>query len=493
MLRDSRRNRFLVLLVAALLVFTGCNEEETPKGASTAVVAPPLSGTATVVQPEGLVKWQTQLGDYTADGGLVVSDGTVYVVTEHGNPNDFINFTPCLCALDAQTGIKKWAFAYAGSQATAPTVSKGFVYFSVSHPSPDIPDNSLSYLYALDATTGKEKWHFQVDSLQPAQPLVEDGVVYFPSLRDRHTISDGSGQIIAGGAFIHALRADTGELIWKEKFNGDNWPAAVIDNDTLYFVEQIEYTDISEELYINALDLQSRNTKWQFKISEPYPDVEKLIVANNMVYVSERDKIRALDAGTGEARWSYTADIGLGSSGTTGSCCMYSLSKPQKQAPHDAFAIQASAVYTSYAPPFPGLKTLPEVAGDTLVVGLGLRDVTSGSGDQWGDMDGYMLGLDAVTGKERWRTYVHRVMYGWDAPIVRKETAYLVAYTAEAPWGPSGPASLIALDTRSGSILWKKPLDGLPLPVSKGIDNNMLIASGWHGEVYAISLPTTGP
>src|SRR5687768_5993520 len=129
LLRISRRNRFLILLVATLLVFTGCND-----GASTGVATPnPL---------EGLVKWQAQLDHHTVEDGLVVAEGTAYVVTWHSKRDDFRNLSPCLCAFDVRTGTKKWAFTYAGSEASAPTVSNGLIFFTVSQPMPEYSVNS---------------------------------------------------------------------------------------------------------------------------------------------------------------------------------------------------------------------------------------------------------------------------------------------------------------------------------------------------------------
>src|SRR5688500_16156236 len=98
MLSDSHRKRSLIIIVAALLVFTGCNDSASPNGTSTSEVTITPSGSPTTALPEGLVKWQAQLDHYTVEDGLVVAEGTAYVVTEHLNHDDFRNLSPCLCA-----------------------------------------------------------------------------------------------------------------------------------------------------------------------------------------------------------------------------------------------------------------------------------------------------------------------------------------------------------------------------------------------------------
>jgi outer membrane protein assembly factor BamB len=486
------RKPITMIVAAVALVLPACTDGEVSTRSATPEPVPASTTVAHPTPASPYLKWHHKLDHYAAnyhhDGNsLVTADDTVYVATEHLNRDDYKKLSPCLCAFDIQTGIKKWEFNYAGTQASAPTVSNGLIFFNVLEPSPDIPENSISHLYALDASTGKEKWHFQSGSQGTAQPIVDGNIVYFATLKDRIRITDSSGKSINGEPAIYAFRIETGELLWKVPISADQWISATIYKGTLYFA--------ADTLSVKALDLKSQTYKWQHTINEPYSSIEQIIVANDMVYIGERyqDTIRTLDANTGEARWTYEADTGRSQSNQTGACCLFSPSEASKQSLNKETDIRASSVYTSYAPPMPGLKTLPALADQTLVVGLGVREGTAISESSYSDMEGFMIGLDSSTGKETWRTRVHRVLYGWQTPLVKSDTAYLVANSAPRAWDPITSQALYALNTSTGQINWKQPILGLPSPQDFAIEEGQMIGIGWQGELYAISIPEIKP
>ena len=488
------RYKFIVvgaLLSIGLLLLTGCDSpslistSETPSASS-------ANTSDSHDTSDGALLWQAQLGNFIVEPDFVTWEGIVYITTESIKGDERTNPSPCLCAFDTQTGEKKWVFEHNGTRVSAPVVGGGLVYFSVLRFSIINPeDNSTSYLYALDAKTGKEQWHFEAGSGETAQPLFADGIVYFASLKGRNRITGSDGQDINGAPNIHALHAQTGELLWKEPINADTWTAAVIDNGVLYFVERIRHISAGENTYVRALDLKTHETKWTYMASDAY--IERLLVANGFVYFRLRynNILYALDAEAGTLIWTYTTERPTETDTSVGSCCIFSMSRNQKEVQQDNFSILSSSVYTSYAPPGPGLKTFPALAGDKLLIGIGLRQGADEPSGSFEPMDGYMLALDAKTGKKLWRTSVQPVGWSWSELIVRGEMAYVVAYTSRFHY--IGPVSLYALDSRTGSILWKLPLGEGDPPLTLAIEDDVIIAAEFRGNIYALRSPTTAP
>ena len=121
----------------------------------------------------------------------------------------------CIYALDATTGEIKWTFFTEAPIRFAPAVWKNRI-FTVSDD---------GFLYCLSLDEGKLLWKFRggptdelilgndrVISRWPARgaPVVKGGVVFF-----------GSGIWPSEGIFLHALEAETGNLIWTNDSSGE--------------------------------------------------------------------------------------------------------------------------------------------------------------------------------------------------------------------------------------------------------------------------------
>lgn len=120
--------------------------------------------------------------------------------------------TESVTALDTATGEERWRFFAEGPVRFAPVAWQNKVYL--------VSDDG--YLYCLDAVDGSFKWKFRgapadrkertllgngrLISLWPARggPVLKDGVVYF-----------AAGLWPAYGIFIHAINAESGQVIWS--------------------------------------------------------------------------------------------------------------------------------------------------------------------------------------------------------------------------------------------------------------------------------------
>ena len=112
-------------------------------------------------------------------------------------------------ALDAKTGKVRWEFFTEGPVRLAPTVWKGKLYVG----------SDDGKVYCLDAADGRPVWTFdaaptprrllgngKMISVWPVRTgvVVDRGVAYF-----------GAGVFPSEGLYLYALRADTGQLLWK--------------------------------------------------------------------------------------------------------------------------------------------------------------------------------------------------------------------------------------------------------------------------------------
>ncbi len=102
---------------------------------------------------------------------------------------------PCLYAIDAATGQKKWCFKYPDGVPwveSSAAVANGMVY---------VGSSDWFKVNAIDAATGELKWDFDTKGDPWSSPAVANGVVY----------------VGATGGFLYALDGATGAELWKVK------------------------------------------------------------------------------------------------------------------------------------------------------------------------------------------------------------------------------------------------------------------------------------
>jgi hypothetical protein len=117
--------------------------------------------------------------------------------------------------LDANTGAVRWTKITGGPVRLAPTLAGGRVFVA----------SDDGWVYCLDAQKGQEIWKFRAApedrrvlghgkmiSLWPSRTgvLVDDGLAYF-----------GAGIFPAERAFLYAVKADDGTIVWKNDTTGE--------------------------------------------------------------------------------------------------------------------------------------------------------------------------------------------------------------------------------------------------------------------------------
>jgi len=133
----------------------------------------------------------------------VVMGGTIFVPSM---------VTDSVTALDTATGAKKWRYYAEGPVRFAPAVWRNKVYF--------VSDDGC--LYCVAATDGKLNWKFRgLPVSREDRKLMGDGrlISVFPA-RGGPVLADGIIYFAAGiwsdeGVFVHALNAQTGQVVWS--------------------------------------------------------------------------------------------------------------------------------------------------------------------------------------------------------------------------------------------------------------------------------------
>jgi outer membrane protein assembly factor BamB len=265
--------------------------------------------TLTGVAPEGPadgqleVAWSYDTGD-AIDSSAAVVDGSVYVGVGNGD----------LIALDLETGELSWTYATGSFFGEAsPSVSEGIVYIGdldgVLHAvradegtavwtfptqgeirgSAAVVDDTVlvgSYdtnLYAIDRTSGELQWKFQTDGQVHATPAVRDGLAF-----------------VAGcdGAFRAITIADGSEAY--QVFIGSYTGASPLMVGNRAYFGTYEYE-------VLAIDLDARDVAWRYSTpGREFPFYSSAALYEDTVILGGRDKfVHALDAETGEARWTF--------------------------------------------------------------------------------------------------------------------------------------------------------------------------------------------
>nr|WP_303647800.1 PQQ-binding-like beta-propeller repeat protein [Haloarchaeobius amylolyticus] len=258
-----------------------------------------VDGTAYAVTANGwLGAWDLADGEpvWTTDrysrsyASPAVVDGTLYLVT-----------TSRTVAVDAGTGEQQWAVDRGGF--AAPTVVGDTLFVAAAPGGFDAGSDyiSPSELAALSTADGRERWTVETDGQLDTTPAVADGLV-----------------VVAGEGTVHAVDAETGEAQWTTEHGSERASSVSLVNGDVY-----GQTDAG----VFALDVETGEETWTRDLgglpnwrvgsgaSPPPWQSDGLFTAaatRDTVFATVRVQddpdvahLFALDAETGETRWSF--------------------------------------------------------------------------------------------------------------------------------------------------------------------------------------------
>ncbi len=289
------------------------------------------------------------------------------------------------------------------------------------------------------------KWSYApAESRVEGQPAVVDGTVYFAT--SLYCCSLGKFAPADTNA-VYALKADTGEFIWKYGIDAPSFGSPAVANGVVY---------VTSGLYVYALDASTGAPMWSYATAAQI--YSSPTVANGMVYIASTDKhVYALNAATGAPIWSYATAGGIYTSPAVANGMLYVSSGPSV-----VYALNAGTGALVWVKHFgntigPSRTLSGTRGGQTVANGVLYVEIQR---NRFSTYDLYAL--DAGTGALLWRAPV-----GGVTPAVANGVVYVAS---------GGLAS--ALDASTGVLIWQSATDGGARSAS--VANGVVYVGGWY-------------
>ena len=366
----------------------------------------------------------------------IVADGVVYIVSKCRDCDmglfGGVLVTLDVTALDAATGDVMWRNDRVALEFTKAVVSDGRVYLAS-------PEGGVT---ALDAATGDPLWQHAPEA-RFSSPRFESPVV--------------SGEMVFGIAdddHMYALRADTGDLVWRYETVGGATAPIVVDRGTVYVT--------LPDGRLDGLNASTGELLWQYEMGGD--TMVTPTVSGGVVYVvSENEHVHALASGTGELLWRYKTGYSVLTPPVVFGDKLYVVSWEEGY----LYSLDAStgAFRWRYRTGF--IRQRPVVSGGIVYLGSEGWSGLSKSG---------LYALDAATGVRYWQ------YDGVVAPVVTDGLVY-VRTTYDG-----GPARVHALGAgvREGAqtAIWQYEAGSIgPPAVASGVVSMI----DWNGQVWTVS------
>lgn len=309
----------------------------------------------------------TQPLDRAIYSSPAVADGRVFVGTY-----SYDESAGSIMAFDAATGEQQWALETGRIHSSAPTVADGTLYIN----SGGLDNPGL--VHAVDVATGAVQWthEFAGSERIRSSPTVRDGVVY--ATAEIGTDVEGETDVD-----VHALAADTGELLWSVTIDHAalEYSSPAVADGTVYH-RVIDECDGDTGLY--AFDAATGEIEWT---AQGASMTGSPTVVDGTLYHSTAGHFGgsvARDAATGEIVWKTERgqDARFGPAVADGA--VYGTTSD----PGSAFALDAASGDLLWEFDSGEARGSPVVDADTVYV------------PSWGEERIYAL--DAADGTERW-------------------------------------------------------------------------------------------
>jgi len=320
-----------------------------------------------------VLAWRFQTGG-PLRSSPAIDGGTVYVGATDGR----------LHAIDLASGTTTWTTAIGSAVASTPALSADRVFVSTRG----------NAVVALARPSGKEIWRAPTGSDVATHPGGEHWD-YFSS----SPIVVGSAVIVGSGdGQLHALRADSGAVMWTFKADGRIRGSPRVKDGTLVF------GTIRGSVY--AVSVADGRQRWRFETDGYRIDsaaagfdrtsvIASAAFSDDVVYIGGRDgRFYALSIADGRERWraKFEPSWVIAAAAVAGDMVIVATSDAQCVVAMDAKSGHERWRYDAKA----RVLSSPAVAGDQVQVGL---------------ESGTMVSIDLTSGAERWR-------YQTDGPIL---------------------------------------------------------------------------
>jgi outer membrane protein assembly factor BamB len=275
-------------------------------GAGTVYVATKAGSLVALRLGNGTERWRVDVGDYVARTTPALSGNTLFVAAGYA-----------LLAIDAETGVERWSVPLRFAGSCSPVVDGNLVYAATQE----------GHISAFAIETGEEVWHYRNDNLLFGSPAVAEGVVVIADEAGVVTAIDArtgremwqrpaggeafTTPAIAGGvAFVAtnapsltAFELKTGAQLWRRDVGGESSPAA---GDRFVFLG-------GDDQSVRALDATTGETRWSSPLG--YAIRSSVTFADEAVYIGSGPTLTAIDRDDGSTLWTHvtggivTADL----------------------------------------------------------------------------------------------------------------------------------------------------------------------------------------
>ena len=363
------------------------------------------------------------------------------------------------------------------------TIADGVAYLSTM-------DNAV---YALRTGNSALLWRSKIDGSVDAQPLVANGVVYVTSY---------VGQ--SGPAYVYALRASDGSLLWR--YNNNNYSylsLSTTDSSVVFVASQGEISALNTSNGNAIWHLATKNTAsgfplevngivyfgssldngpgtlyalresngtplWQYT-TDGYIDTPT--VANGVVYIdSGAVTLAALRASDGHQLWKRSLDTNMVQSLQLVNGVLYATTTKiiEPTATHNASPLQATtsigALLWNAFQSAPAVQTIPQKEGISSVYAIRASD-----------------------GSILWHYSMNNGANSW-ASWLSVENGVVYASAVTDTSGTTGLGDIYALQSSNGSVLWRDKLNASPSGalLTNGVIYLSTSSGSLDGAVYAV-------
>ena len=253
----------------------------------------------------------------------------------------------------------------------------------------------------------------------------------FPEISNRYlglAVGEGIVCVASKDRNLYGLDANNGKELWRYQLSEKIFSSPLIYNGSFY-VNSIQYNNSETNQYLRAVDVQSGEFRWQFKldfhplslISTSIPSSP--VISEGIIYIGGTDGILyGIDIGYGELVWSF---------------------KTTKNMPLTPPAVKDKIICVASA-------------------------------------DGYLYAIDIETKQQKWRYEIGGLNpFVFSFPGISNQAFYII----------SGDSTLYALKLQTGELLWSFKNDNISCSVSI-ITQNVVYVSGLNCSFLALDIET---
>lgn len=301
-------------------------------------------------------------------------------------------------------------------------------------------------LIARDVATGRQLWSFQTGEALRGSPAVAGGLVF-------------TGGGLNGG--ILALDVTTGKQRWQVPTPGrlTVYTTPSVVGGVVYAVTG-PTSDRADTVF--ALDAATGRQLWATDVGTSV--FAGPAVGDGLVIVGNADdgKLIALDAATGEPRWTYTrtGDYFIGGASIVGGAVYIATTDGNGGGSMLALDAASGALRWENSTHGDGQGSTPAVYGDLVIAGShGL---------------GFVAAYDAATGKAVWHYGVNGAV---SASVLVTDDGYVIG-------GSQLDRRIWALDAATGDLVWQAAA-GANVTTSAAYAQGNLVIADANGDLYA--------